>query len=90
MNESTEHKRRHFSDDQKVAVVRRHLGDKVPISDLADEYPRRPAGGPAGPKERSDRRTHGGKRPRKKNPLERSERRLGGPHDSRDQVEDYM
>lgn len=38
MSESTERKRRHFSDAQKATVVRRHLGDKVPVSDLADEY----------------------------------------------------
>jgi transposase len=30
--------RRHFGDDQKAAIVRRHLADKVPVSDLADEY----------------------------------------------------
>ena len=38
MSESTERKRRHFSDAQKATVVRRHLGDEVPASDLADEY----------------------------------------------------
>lgn len=30
--------RRHFGDDQKAVIVRRHLADKVPVSDLADEY----------------------------------------------------
>ena len=30
-------KRRHFSADQKAAVVRRHLGGKEAVSDLADE-----------------------------------------------------
>jgi transposase-like protein len=30
-------KRRHFSDQQKAAAVRRHLSDKAPVSDLADE-----------------------------------------------------
>ncbi len=30
--------RRHFGDDEKAAIVRRHLADKVPVSDLADEY----------------------------------------------------
>jgi len=30
--------RRHFGEDQKAAIVRRHLADKVPVSDLADEY----------------------------------------------------
>ena len=43
MNEPTERKRRHFSDDQKATVVRRHLGDKVPVSDLADEYQMQPS-----------------------------------------------
>ena len=43
MSESTERKRRHFSDAQKATVVRRHLGDKVPVSDLADEYQIQPS-----------------------------------------------
>jgi transposase len=43
MNEPNERKRRHFSDDQKAAIVRRHLGDKVPVSDLADEYQIQPS-----------------------------------------------
>ena len=41
MNETVNGKsksRRHFGDDQKAAIVRRHLADKVPVSDLADEY----------------------------------------------------
>ena len=29
--------RRHFSPEQKAAVVRRHLADKEPVSNLADE-----------------------------------------------------
>lgn len=29
--------RRHFADQEKVAVLKRHLIDKVPISDLCDE-----------------------------------------------------
>jgi len=29
--------RRHFTADEKVAVLRRHLLDKVPVSDLCDE-----------------------------------------------------
>jgi transposase-like protein len=29
--------RRHFPDSEKVAILKRHLVDKVPISDLADE-----------------------------------------------------
>jgi len=32
-----EQKRRHFSPEEKVAVLRRHLLDKVPVSDLCDE-----------------------------------------------------
>ena len=30
--------RRHFPDPEKVAILKRHLIDKVPISDLCDEY----------------------------------------------------
>ena len=30
-------KRRHFTAEQKADTVRRHLADKVPISDLADQ-----------------------------------------------------
>jgi transposase len=29
--------RRHFPDPEKVAILKRHLIDKVPISDLCDE-----------------------------------------------------
>jgi transposase len=29
--------RRHFADQEKVAIIRRHLIDKVSISDLCDE-----------------------------------------------------
>ena len=29
--------RRHFSGEEKAAIVRRHLIDKVPVSDLCDE-----------------------------------------------------
>lgn len=31
-------KRQRFTAQQKAAIVRRHLADKVPISDLCDEY----------------------------------------------------
>lgn len=31
-------KRRRFTPEQKAAIVRRHMVDKVPISDLCDEY----------------------------------------------------
>jgi transposase len=33
----TRRKRRRFSADEKLSAVRRHLMDKVPISDLCDE-----------------------------------------------------
>lgn len=29
--------RRHFADPEKVAILKRHLIDKVPVSDLCDE-----------------------------------------------------
>jgi transposase len=35
--------RRHFSAEQKAAIVRRHLVDKVPVSDLCDEYKIQPS-----------------------------------------------
>ena len=35
MNEPTKRKRRHFSDDQRAALVRPHRGDTLPVSDLA-------------------------------------------------------
>lgn len=46
MQESQEGKarsRRNFDDEQKAAIVRRHLADKVPVSDLADEYDIQPS-----------------------------------------------
>lgn len=30
--------RRHISPEEKVAILRRHFVDKVPLSDLCDEY----------------------------------------------------
>ena len=30
--------RRHFDGSQKVAIVKRHLVDKVPVSDLCEEH----------------------------------------------------
>jgi transposase-like protein len=30
--------RRHFPDQDKVAILKRHLIDKVPVSDLCDEF----------------------------------------------------
>ena len=35
--------RRKFSVDQKVAILRRHLVDKVAVSDLCDEYKIQPS-----------------------------------------------
>lgn len=29
--------RRHFADDEKVAIIKQHLVDKVPVSDLCDQ-----------------------------------------------------
>ena len=34
--------RRHFADHEKVAILKRHLVDKVPVSDLSDELDIRP------------------------------------------------
>ena len=34
----TESKRRHFSGPEKVKILKRHLLEKVPVSDLCDEY----------------------------------------------------
>jgi transposase len=36
-NDSNPRERRHFTPEQKVAVVKRHLVDGVPISDLCDQ-----------------------------------------------------
>jgi len=30
-------KRKHFTPEQKLTIVRRHLLEKVPVSDLCDE-----------------------------------------------------
>ena len=30
-------KRRHYTPEQKAAILRRHLADKIPVSDLCDE-----------------------------------------------------
>jgi len=39
----TTKKRRHFSPEQKMAILRRHLLEQVPVSDLCDEYRFQPA-----------------------------------------------
>ena len=36
-------KRRHFTPDEKAAILRRHLVDKVSIADLCDEYKLQPS-----------------------------------------------
>jgi len=35
--------RRHFGAEKKAQIVRRHLADKVPVSDLADEFGLQPS-----------------------------------------------
>ena len=35
--------RRQFTAEQKAAILRRHLMDKVPVSDLCDEYKLQPS-----------------------------------------------
>ena len=39
----TKPKRRRFTADQKAAAVRRHLADKVPVSDICDELKIQPS-----------------------------------------------
>lgn len=36
-NGSNNRQRRHFADSEKVKILKRHLVDKVPVSDLCDE-----------------------------------------------------
>ena len=40
---SEQSRRRRFSPDQKATILRRHLVDKVPVSDLCDEYQIQPS-----------------------------------------------
>jgi transposase-like protein len=40
---SKKRSRRNHTTDQKVAILRRHLVDKVPVSDLCDEYKLQPS-----------------------------------------------
>jgi len=35
--------RRHFTAEQKAAILKRHFLDKVPVSDLCDEYQLQPS-----------------------------------------------
>lgn len=37
-NGTTDTKRRQFSAEDKATILRRHLADKIPVSDLCDEY----------------------------------------------------
>ena len=43
MSQETKRTRRQFSTEQKVAILRRHLVDKVPVSNLCDEYKLQPS-----------------------------------------------
>lgn len=43
MSKEVKRSRRMFSTEQKVTILRRHLVDKVPISDLSDEYKLQPS-----------------------------------------------
>src|SRR6202522_3397290 len=36
-NDSNGRQRRHFADHEKVAILKRHLVEKVPVSNLCDE-----------------------------------------------------
>lgn len=36
-------KKRHFTGEQKVAIIREHLLEKVPVSDICRKYDMRPA-----------------------------------------------
>ncbi len=38
MSRKTTKKRRRFNPEQKNTIVRRHMVDEVPVSDLCDEY----------------------------------------------------
>lgn len=42
-NGSSRRERRHFTSAQKASIVKRHLVDKVPVSDLCDEHGLQPA-----------------------------------------------
>lgn len=43
MSKEAKRSRRQFHTEQKVAILRRHLVDKVPVSDLCDEYKLQPS-----------------------------------------------
>jgi len=39
----TRERRRQFTADEKATILRRHLVDKIPVSDLCDEYRLQPS-----------------------------------------------
>jgi transposase len=43
MSRKPEKMRRQFTPDEKAAILRRHFADKVPISDLCEEYHLQPS-----------------------------------------------
>ena len=43
MTKKAKRVRRSFTADRKAAIVRRHLADKVPVSDLCEEYKIQPS-----------------------------------------------
>src|SRR5580693_3375938 len=43
MPRESKRSRRQFSIEQKVAILRRHLVDKVPVSELSEEYKLQPS-----------------------------------------------
>jgi transposase len=40
---SSKRSRRHFTTEQKVAILKRHMVDKVPVSDLCNEFGLQPS-----------------------------------------------
>lgn len=40
---SKKRRRRHFTPEEKAAILRRHLSDKVPVADLCEEYKLQPS-----------------------------------------------
>ena len=40
---TTKRKRRHFTADEKAAILRRHLADKISVADLCDEHQLQPS-----------------------------------------------
>src|SRR5271157_796685 len=46
--------RKHFTPEEKVAILRRHLLDKVPVSELCEELGLRPTGSYGGQRDWSE------------------------------------